>query len=240
MRSIYHFRINHIVIKLCGHKYEKSNGGGKLIMLEQLLIELNDRGAHMIRSLDISSLPSEIRRGLDYAIVYTIPLHPQDKWDWSTFDHAEKKGEALAKWLTQEIISLGYEAYPHTLENVFNSRTLRSPLPNKTLAVLAGLGWIAKNALLISPEYGSALSIAAVLTSIVLPAQNMPTIASRCGDCTICQKVCTPGALKGQLWKPGLLRKQLLDAPQCTECFQCLAQCPWTQRYHQRCTRHQT
>ena len=47
------------------------------------------------------------------------------------------EGEALAEWLTQELISLGYEAYPHTLKNVFNSKTLRSPLPNKTLAVLA-------------------------------------------------------------------------------------------------------
>jgi len=150
--------------------------------------------------------------------------------DWPAFDRAEMEGEALAEWLTQELISLGYEAYPHTLNNVFNSKTLCSPLPNKTLAVLAGLGWVGKNALLVSPEYGSALSIAAVLTSAVLPAQNLTHMASRYGDCTICRDVCAPGALQGRLWKPGLPREQLLDAPRCTQCFQCLAQCPWTNK----------
>jgi len=201
------------------------------MLVGELLIELKGRGAQLIRTLDISSLPSENRRGLDYAIVYTIPLRPLDECDWPAFDRAEIEGEALAKWLTQELISLGYEAYPHTLENVYNSKILRSPLPNKTLAVLAGLGWIGKNALFISPEYGSALSIVAVLTSAVLPIQNMDPMASRCGHCTICRDVCAPGALQGRLWKPGLSREQLLDAAQCTQCFQCLAQCPWTQRH---------
>lgn len=202
-------------------------------MLQKLLAELKDRGAHMIRTLNISSLPYENRQGLGYAIVYTIPLCPQDEWDWPAFDRAEMEGEALAKWVTQELISLGYEAYPHTLENVFNTETLCSPLPNKTLAVLAGLGWIGKNALFISPEYGSALSIAVVLTNAFLPAQNMTPMVSRCGDCTLCRDVCAPGAIQGVLWKPGLSREQLLDAAHCTQCFQCLVQCPWTQRYHQ-------
>lgn len=202
-------------------------------MQEALLAELKNRGAHMIRTLDISSLPSENRQGLNYAIVYTIPLRPQEEWDWPAFEHAEMEGEALAEWLTQELISLDYEAYPHTLKNVFNSKTLRSPLPNKTLAVLAGLGWVGKNALFISPEYGSALSIAAVLTSAVLPAQNVPPIASRCGGCTLCRDICVPGALQGRLWKPGLPREQLLDAHRCTQCFQCLARCPWTKRHRQ-------
>lgn len=206
-------------------------------MLEKLLAELENRGAHMIRTLDISTLPYENRRGLDYAVVYTVPLRPQDEWGWPAFDRAEMEGEALAKWLTQELIPLGYEAYPHTLENVFNSETLCSPLPNKTLAVLTGLGWIGKNTLFISPEYGSALSIAAVLTSAVLPAQNRAPMASRCGDCTLCRDVCVPGALQGRLWQPGLPREQLLDASRCTQCFQCLAQCPWTKRYRQRSPR---
>jgi epoxyqueuosine reductase len=184
--------------------------------------------------LEISPLPSENRRGLDYAIVFTIPLRHQDELDWPAFDRAEMEGEALAGWLTQELISLGYDAYPHTLKNVFNSKTLCSPLPNKTLAVLAGLGWVGKNTLFISSEYGSAFSIAAVLTSAVLPAQNVNPLASRCGDCTICRDVCAPHAIQGRLWKPGLLREQLLDAPKCTQCFQCLAQCPWTKRHHQR------
>lgn len=203
-------------------------------MPEKLLAELEDRGACMIRTLDISSLPYENRRGLNYAIIYTIPLRPQDEWDWPAFDRAEMEGEALAKWLTQELNALGHEAYPHTLENVFNSDTLRSPLPNKTLAALAGLGWIGKNTLLISPEYGSAFSIAALLTSAVLPAQNMSSMVSRCGDCTLCRDVCGPGAIQGRLWKPGLPREQLLDASLCAQCFQCLAQCPWTQRYRKR------
>ena len=203
-------------------------------MTDALLIELRNRGAHMIKTLDISSLPFENRRGLDYAIVYTIPLRPQDKLDWPAFDQAEMEGEILAEWLTQEFISLGYKAYPHTLKNVFNSKTLTSPLPNKTLAVLAGLGWVGKNALFINPEYGSAFSIAAVLTNAILLAENVTPMASRCGDCTHCRDICASGAIYGRHWKPGLPRELLLDVSRCTQCFQCLAQCPWTQLHRDK------
>ncbi len=48
-------------------------------MPEALLAELKNCGAHMIRTLDISSLPSENRRGLDYAIVYTHPFAPSGR-----------------------------------------------------------------------------------------------------------------------------------------------------------------
>jgi len=196
-------------------------------LLVELLTELKNQGAHMITVLDISAVPLENRRGLDYAIVYTIPLYPENDLSWPAFDRAEKKGEALAEWLARELIFLGYEAYPHTLKNVFNNKTLSSLLPNKTLAVMAGSGWIGKNSLFINPEYGSALSIAAVLTNMPLPTQNATPMASRCGDCNICRDVCVPGAIKGRLWEPGLPREELLDAFCCTECFQCLAQCPW-------------
>jgi len=201
-------------------------------MLEELSTELKKRGAQMIRTLDISALPRENRRGLDYAIIYSIPLQ---ECNWPAFHRAEMEGELLAKWLVQELISHGYEAFPHTLENVYDRNALRSPLPNKTLAVLAGLGWVGKNALFTSKEYGSAASLAAVLTNAVLPAQNMPPLASPCEDCTVCRDICAPGALQGLLWSPGIPREQLLDAHKCTQCFLCLSQCPWTQRYHERC-----
>lgn len=141
------------------------------------------RGAEMVRTLDISSLPPECRRGLDYAIVFVMPLRPDDDLSWPSFDKAEQRGEALALWLEDELKKLGYCAFPQTLKNVFDYEKLSSPLPNKTLAVMAGYGWIGKNALLITEKYGSAISIAAVLTDAVLPVENVAPVAPRCGDC---------------------------------------------------------
>lgn len=70
---------------------------------------------------------------------------------------------------------------------------------HKIAATSAGIGWIGRNGLLISPEYGPRLSLATVLTDAPLKA-DQPTEFSMCGECRLCVQYCPSGALTGNDW----------------------------------------
>lgn len=88
--------------------------------------------------------------------------------------------------------------------------------PHKTAAVLAGLGWIGKNGLLITEEYGPRVRLGTILTNMKIP-YNQKIYESLCGNCTLCKKACPVGAIKGNEWVIGMDRSQLIDVDLCSE-----------------------
>jgi epoxyqueuosine reductase len=86
---------------------------------------------------------------------------------------------------------------------------------HKTAATMAGLGWIGKNGLLVTPEYGPRVRLGTVLTNIELP-YGRPITESRCGDCRVCVSRCPAKALHGTLWTQGIERKEIVDAHACS------------------------
>jgi len=72
-------------------------------------------------------------------------------------------------------------------------------LTHKVAATSSGLGWIGRNGLLISPDYGPRLSLATVLTDAPF-AVDRPLAESRCGACRLCVDHCPSDALTGEEW----------------------------------------
>ncbi len=126
--------------------------------------------------------------------------------------------------------------------------TLTTLLPHKTVARLAGLGWIGKSALLITEKYGAAVRLATVLTDAEFNV-GIPVGKSRCGDCKKCVESCPAKAISGRNWELGLQREAIYDAFACCDtakelskkadippviCGICINVCPWTQKYISR------
>ncbi len=95
---------------------------------------------------------------------------------------------ALAAWITEET-GLHARAGVDTL-----------PILERSWAEVAGIGWIGKNANLLTRSHGSWLMLAEVLTAADLQPDVGPH-AEFCGSCTACLDACPTGALT----EPGVL-----------------------------------
>jgi epoxyqueuosine reductase len=69
------------------------------------------------------------------------------------------------------------------------------PVLERDLAGVAGIGWIGKNTMLISPKKGSWFFLGELFLNIEL-AYDRP-IKDRCGSCDLCLKACPTGAFVG-------------------------------------------
>ena len=108
-----------------------------------------------------------------------------------------------------------------------------------TAATRAGLGWIGKTALFVSPIFGPAVRLATVFTDLGLPPGE-PVGESGCGTCRACVDACPAGCGRDVTWRPGMPREQLFDAAACLRhmaqftsvdadiCGICIAACPYS------------
>jgi epoxyqueuosine reductase QueG len=61
-------------------------------------------------------------------------------------------------------------------------------------AVSAGLGWLGKNRIIITPQYGAHVSLSMIVTDAPL-IPDEPFDEDLCGDCDLCLKNCPTGAI---------------------------------------------
>ncbi|MEM1111434.1 MAG: tRNA epoxyqueuosine(34) reductase QueG [Pseudomonadota bacterium] len=71
-----------------------------------------------------------------------------------------------------------------------------APVLERALAEKAGLGWIAKNTMLINESAGSWFFLGEIYTDLPLPVSGAQT-TKHCGSCTACLEVCPTQAFTG-------------------------------------------
>ncbi|HEX9027383.1 MAG TPA: epoxyqueuosine reductase [Clostridium sp.] len=212
-------------------------------MMNELIYELKKHGVNFVKVVDISMLSEKENRGYSGAILigivlssnYILRLSKENILDHSEFSEKENGADKLAEWTADFIIAKGYKAYAQSERNLINGfydvNTKTTPLPHKKIAMLAGFGWIGKDNLLVTQEYGSALCMCSVLTNAPLPTENKPIIMPKCGECTVCKDICPTGVIHGSTWEIGMNRDLIVDVYNCETCLKCLVNCPWTQKY---------
>jgi epoxyqueuosine reductase len=119
------------------------------------------------------------------------------------------------------------------------------PVAEKPWAMQAGLGWIGKNSLLLTREYGSWVFLGVILTTLKLVPDRPHT--AHCGTCTRCLEACPTQAIVS----PGVVDSRRCIAYHTLEshaeripaeiaqnlhnwvagCDICQEVCPWNQRF---------
>jgi len=88
----------------------------------------------------------------------------------------------------------GFKALPIPASIILDWENQTAHLSHKQLGVLAGLGWIGRNNLLVNSELGSQFRLATILTN--MPLKNDKPLKKDCGSCHLCVKICPAGAIK--------------------------------------------
>ena len=143
----------------------------------------------------------------------------------------------VAKYLQEA----DFKAYPIPASQTVNQKQLEGAFPHKLAANLAGLGWIGKNCLLITPKNGPRVRLVTVLTDA--PLQAAKPIPSRCEDCRKCVDICPVKAFTGAPFNSSEPREARFKAHLCEEymdrreeilgeeiCGLCVYVCPWGRR----------
>ncbi len=88
----------------------------------------------------------------------------------------------------------GFDAAAIPASQIVDWQKQTAHLSHKKLAVLAGVGWIGRNNLLVTKKFGSQVRLVTVLTNIPLTVDK-PSKDS-CGNCRLCIERCPAGAIK--------------------------------------------
>ncbi len=113
---------------------------------------------------------------------------------------------------------MGHRAFPIPASKRVDDERICAVFSHKLSAHLAGLGWIGKNCLLITPDMGPRVRWATVLTDAPLAITGSP-LDNRCGDCHECVDICPVRSFTGQPFRAEEPRAARFDAGKCDQYF---------------------
>jgi epoxyqueuosine reductase len=226
-----------------------------MVLNNELRAFLSSRGADMVGFADLGEIPANIRRSLPFGISIGVALDPEiireisdgpTRRYYDEYVRVNNLLDTLGRSTVEFLKRNGCEAISLSATYGENPATLSTPLPHKTVATRAGLGWIGKCALLVTREYGSALRVTTVLTGAEIePGQ--PVNDSMCGECIACVTACPAHAPSGKHWQRDVPRDSFYNAFACRStsrelamkrigireaiCGICISVCPWTKKY---------
>ena len=156
---------------------------------EDLFHLLREKGARLTGVADLTGVAgSEMPVGISVAvpvpkgIVRDLQTAPTQEY-YEAYHAMNAQLNEIVSAGAEFLRAQGFRARANTTLAVKQDSQWRTPLPHKTVATRAGLGWIGKSCLLVTPEFGSAVRLSSLLTDAPLPS-DAPVDESRCGSCS--------------------------------------------------------
>jgi len=200
-------------------------------MLNQIWEQrIKSYGVDFVYFVDISMLPADAIEGYSCAVLfgkalskeYIRTLRAGQKPKHKEVSNIEHKMDALAIKLADQLEKEGFKSI---------GKLKFERLPHKTVALRAGLGFIGKNNLLVTAQYGCALMLGKVLTTAPFVTMSKTPKEPQCGNCNVCVDACPTKALLGKTWSITTTRDQIMTRKLCTLCLKCMIWCPYTAEY---------
>jgi epoxyqueuosine reductase len=131
-----------------------------------------------------------------------------------TYNIVNLQLDIIASRLARSIQKQDYMALPVPASERFDDERICAVFSHKLAANLAGLGWIGKNCLLITPENGPRVRWTTILTNAPLTPTAKP-MKNLCGDCRKCVDICPVKAFTGSNFSEEEDRDVRYDARKC-------------------------
>ncbi len=157
----------------------------------------------------------------------------------NSYDVVNQLLDQIGIRVANELQRAGHHTFPVPASKRTDDECICGIFSQKLAAHLAGLGWIGKSCLLITPDHGPRVRWVSILTDApLLPTGS--SMESQCGDCTVCADACPIGAFTGRLFDKNEPREARYDAAACDRyfkekekrdgvgfCGMCLYACPY-------------
>ncbi len=102
--------------------------------------------------------------------------------------------DIIAYQLSREIQKRGYKSIPFAASQVVDWKNQKAHISHKHIGMIAGIGWIGRNNLLVHPAFGSHVRYNTVLTD--MPLEMTEPLNRGCGECRACITSCPGAAIK--------------------------------------------
>jgi epoxyqueuosine reductase QueG len=148
-------------------------------------------------------LPRETLKGLNRAVSMAVRLSDDildgiiDKPTRLYFHHYRSVNmflDQLAITVQQFIQKEGFRALPIPASQILDWEKQLGHLSHKRFAELAGIGWLGRNNLIVSPKHGAKIRLATILTDMPLDVDK--PLNDSCGECKKCISVCPAASIK--------------------------------------------
>nr|WP_320162174.1 4Fe-4S double cluster binding domain-containing protein [uncultured Methanoregula sp.] len=136
----------------------------------------------------------------------------------SSYDVVNTALDQIALRVANLIQQKGFAAFPVPASKRTNDEHICGIISQKLTAHMAGLGWIGKSCLLVTPDHGPRVRWVTVLTDAPLKSTGSP-MEPRCGTCTACVDICPEQAFTGRMFSPDEPREARYDAAACDRYF---------------------
>jgi epoxyqueuosine reductase len=160
--------------------------------------------------------------GLFHPIVDQLPHRAEravaSSYKHHCYDAINLRLDHITSRLSSVLQYAGYRVLPVPASAQVDDERICAVFSHKLAAHLAGLGWIGKSCLLITPEAGPRVRWATVLTDAPLEASGKP-MNERCGTCRQCVEICPVHAFTGEPFRPDEPRDVRFDALKCDQYF---------------------
>ncbi|MEW6719825.1 MAG: 4Fe-4S double cluster binding domain-containing protein [Thermodesulfobacteriota bacterium] len=220
---------------------------------------MESRGISLWGAADLRGFPTPADgsgKTFPFAVSFAVPMDPRIMSgirNGPNREYAEEYArvnaliDGLSAALAEELEARGFRSRPLSASDRTDPVGIRGDFPHKTAATRAGLGWIGRHCQLVTRAFGPWVRLGTVFTDMEMPC-GVPAERSFCGRCAVCVDACPAKALKGNAWRPGSPREELLDAGACDRwkkehyarfhgghnCGICAAVCPYGLRADSR------
>jgi epoxyqueuosine reductase len=158
------------------------------------------------------------------------------------YDVVNRELDRIALHVSDALQQRGYRALPIPASLRTDQSGICGPISHKLAANLAGIGWIGRSCLLVTPAHGPRVRFVTVLTDAPLDPAGKP-MENLCDTCTACVETCPARAFSGRAFDKDEPRETRFDAAACERylenrraesgvavCGMCLWVCPHGRR----------
>ncbi len=179
---------------------------------------------------------------LPEGIVDELPRHAEPAvaltYNFLVYSTVNSALDRIALAMSRHLQEAGFAALPVPTTLTLNAARHQGLFSQKLAAHLAGLGWIGKSCLLITPDHGPRVRWVSVLTDAPLePGQPMD---ERCRSCKLCVEGCPAHTFSGAKFVESESREARMNAQTCYDyregmykvtgartCGMCVYVCPY-------------